>query len=117
MVGLELVLGLALLAGLLYWMRGFWPPIARAGRRGRDLWRTYRRLAARSSRPAGAPRRRVVDVTARRGPAPGGGSRCPACGDALSAAQVDALRSRSIRCPGSARVNRPCPYRDPAGLS
>ena len=114
---LELALGLAILAGLAYWMRGFGPPIARAYRRGRDLWRTYRRVRTALARPAGAPRPRVVDADARRPAPPAGGTRCPECGDRLNAAQLEALRARSLRCPGSARVGRPCPYRDPAGLN
>jgi hypothetical protein len=74
-VVLQIVIGVFVLAGLGYWLRGFARPAQRAYRQARDL--------------------AVV---------------CPACGDRLNDAQLRALRDRNVRCPGSSRVSRPCPY-------
>lgn len=110
MSALELVVGLLVLAGLLYWFRGYAGPLRRGYRRARDLVRLYRRARTglQTARRPPAPRRGPPTVDASARPAPQ--IVCPTCGDRLSAAQVDALRARTVRCPGSSRVGRPCPY-------
>jgi hypothetical protein len=108
-VVIQIVVGVLVLAGLGYWLRGFSRPAQRAYRQARELVGTVRR--ARSSFDASRPDRanrdpRVVDVK----PKQDLGIVCPACGDRLNDAQVRALRDRNVRCPGSSRVSRPCPY-------
>ncbi len=108
-VVLQIVIGVLVLAGLGYWLRGFARPAQRAYRQARDLVGTARRV--RSSFDASRPDRvnrdpRVVDVKAK----PDLAIICPACGDRLNDAQMRALRDRNVRCPGSSRVSRPCPY-------
>jgi hypothetical protein len=106
---LQIVVGVLVLAGLGYWLRGFTRPVRRAYRQARDLVGTVRRVRSGfdTARPERADRDpRVVDVTPRQDL----GIICPACGDRLNDAQVRALRARNVRCPGSSRVSRPCPY-------
>jgi hypothetical protein len=105
---LQIVVGALVLAGLGYWLRGFMRPVRRVYHQARDLVGTARRVRSSfETHPEGANRDpRVVDVTPRQDL----GIVCPACGDRLNDAQVRALRDRNVRCPGSSRVSRPCPY-------
>jgi hypothetical protein len=106
-----------------WWFRGYWPGLRRNYQRLRDTLRLLRRARAviRDARAGrvnpqdfmrdvGTARSRAgdaktVDVT----PA-GFKVVCPACGDSLSEAQTNALRVRGLRCPGSSRVQKECPY-------
>jgi hypothetical protein len=113
---LELVLILAVMVGLLFWMRGF-SRIRRTFRQARSIFDTAKRIrleVGRVSNPQGnhGPRSRdarTVDVTARSESA-SPVTICPVCGDRLNDAQKRALFTRSVRCPGSSRVDRECPY-------
>lgn len=103
---LQIVLGVLVLAGLAYWLRGFTRPVRRAYKQARELVETAR-SGFDATRPTRASRDpRVVDVTPRQTP----NIVCPACGDTLNDAQLRALRERNVRCPGSSRVSRACPY-------
>ncbi len=106
-IAFQIVLGVLVLAGLAYWLRGFTRPVRRAYRQARELVETARRSGFDPARPTRANRDpRVVDVAPRQSQS----TICPACGDALNDAQVRALRARNVRCPGSSRVSRACPY-------
>jgi hypothetical protein len=132
----NLLLILVALGVIAWWFRGYAPGIRRMWRRARDTWRLLARVRgavkdARGgrfdpqdfmrqsggpapSRGSGAARgtaTKTVDADAVQ-VQPVGGFKvvCPTCGDALSEAQVGALRTRSVRCPGANRVGRECPY-------
>jgi hypothetical protein len=106
-IAFQIVLGLLVLAGLAYWLRGFTRPVRRAYRQARELVATARRASFDPARPGRQPRDpRVVDVA----PYQSQNTVCAACGDTLNEAQVRALRARNVRCPGSSRVARTCPY-------
>jgi hypothetical protein len=120
----NLILFLAIFAVIAWWFRGYWPGLRRSYQRLRDTVRVISKAravvrdvrsgrvnpqdfmrdvgTARSQRGGDA---KTVDVT----PA-GFKVVCPACGDSLSEAQTNALRMRGVRCPGSSRVGRECPY-------
>lgn len=113
----ELVIGLALLVWLAYWLRGYFAPLRRFWRQTRSMYQMFsqartmlRNASANQNVPGGrtstASRGKVVDVTAKNELK----IVCPVCNDALTDAQVLALRSRSLRCPGSSRVSRDCPF-------
>ena len=107
---LELVLILAVLVGLVFWMRGF-SRIRRTIRQARTMFDTVKRIRLEVDRASGrgaarATDPRTVDVTARAEPA----TVCPVCGDRLNDAQKRALNTRSVRCPGSNRVGQDCPF-------
>ncbi len=123
----QFLIGVVVLVGLGFWLRGYWKPLRRAYQRARSLYQTARRVrtefetvgSGRSSRPERDPSRperdpRVVDVSPRPEKQPGKQPTtsliCPVCNDRLNEAQLRALRSRSVRCPGSSRVGRACPY-------
>jgi hypothetical protein len=126
----EIILTLAILAGLGFWLRGYYAPVRRTVRRWRELIGQFRRLRqvfTQGTRidprypQAPQPREKVVDVHASRGSerraAPTREQvtaaplhQCPACGDTLNEAQVRALQAKSVRCPGSSRVGQACPY-------
>jgi hypothetical protein len=134
----EIILTLAILFGLGFWMRGYYAPARRTFLRWRELIGQFRRLQqmftqGASSRntpqggfrndPRAQPREKVVDVYASRGqerraaptreqvaPAVAAQQQCPACGDSLNEAQIRALQAKSVRCPGSGRVGQTCPF-------
>ncbi len=120
----NLILFLMVLGVIAWWFRGYWPGLRRNYQRLRDTVRMISKARAvvrdvRSGRvnpqdfmrdvstsPArGRGDAKTVDVT----PA-GFKVVCPACGDSLSEAQTNALRVRGLRCPGSSRVGKECPY-------
>jgi hypothetical protein len=134
----EIILTLAILFGLGFWMRGYYAPARRTFLRWRELIGQFQRLRQmlmqggssrfdprvdpRNSRQA-QPREKVVDVHASRGQerrtAPTREQavaeqpkvrNCYTCGDVLNEAQVRALQSKSVRCPGSNRVGKSCPF-------
>jgi hypothetical protein len=131
---LEIILTLAILAGVGFWMRGYYAPARRTFLRWRELIGQFRRLRqmftqAGSSRVdprntwQSQPREKVVDVHASRGqerrtapareqaaPSAPQVQQCPACGDTLNEAQIRALQAKSVRCPGSNRVGQACPF-------
>ena len=104
-VVIQIVLGVLVLAGLAYWLRGFTRPVRRAYRQARELVATARRSGVDTGPNRANRDPRVVDVTPK-----SQSIVCPACGDTLNDAQVRALRARNVRCPGSSRVSRTCPY-------
>lgn len=109
---LEFVLAVAVLVGLLFWMRGF-QRIRRTIRQARNVFDTARRIRVGLEGRGAAPNprardARTVDVTARSDSGPV--TTCSVCGDAINDAQMRALRGRSVRCPGSNRVGRECPF-------
>jgi hypothetical protein len=130
----EIILTLAILIGLGFWMRGYYAPARRTFLRWRELIGQFRRLRqmftqAGSSRVdprnmrQAPPREKVVDVHAARGTerraTPSREAAvaeqpkvrtCYTCGDVLNEAQVRALQSKSVRCPGSGRVGKSCPF-------
>ena len=130
---LEIIMTLAILAGVGFWMRGYYAPARRTFLRWGELIGQFRRLRqmftqAGSSRvdprnTRAQPREKVVDVYASRGqerrvaptreqaapPAPEV-QQCSICADTLNEAQVRALQAKSVRCPGSNRVGQACPY-------
>jgi hypothetical protein len=130
----QFLIGVVVLIGLGFWLRGYWKPLRRAYQHARSLYQAARRVrtefetvgSGRSSRPERDPSRperdpsrperdpRVVDVSPRPekqvGKQPTTSLICPVCNDSLNEAQLRALRSRSVRCPGSSRVGRACPY-------
>jgi hypothetical protein len=130
----NLVLFVAVLAVIAWWFRGYGPQLRRSFIRLRDTVRFFRRASAtfrdlrqsgsrggstgggagggfnpedfmRGARPGSRAQEKVVDV-----PATQFKVVCPTCGDSLTEAQTNALRSRSLRCPGSSRVGRECPF-------
>ena len=118
----ELVIGLALLVWLAYWLRGYFPPVRRAFLQARQAFLMFQKVRnvikngipnqnfpgqnSSNSRSNTASRGKTVDVTAKNELK----IVCPVCNDALTDAQVLALRSRSLRCPGSSRMSRDCPF-------
>lgn len=121
----NILIFLAVLGVLAWWFRGYTPGIRRAWRRARDTWRFLSRVrgAVRDARAGrfdpqnfapqpprdrskGTVEAQAVDVQ----PVAALRLVCPTCGDALSEAQVGALRTRNVRCPGAARIGRECPY-------
>ena len=129
----EIILTLAILIGVGFWMRGYYAPARSTFLRWRELIGQFRRLRqmftqAGSSRmdprsTRAQPREKVVDVHASRGQerrsAPTREQavaeqpkvrNCYTCGDVLNEAQVRALQSKSVRCPGSNRVGKSCPF-------
>jgi hypothetical protein len=118
----ELAIGLALLVWLAYWLRGYFPPVRRAFLQARQAFLMLQKM--RNVIKNGIPNQNFpgADFSTTRGAATTRGKTvdvnaktelkivCPVCNDALSDAQVLALRSRSLRCPGSARVSRDCPF-------
>ena len=134
----EIILTLAIVIGLGFWMRGYYAPARRTFLRWRELIGQFRRLrqmfmqgTASRNNPQGGfrndprvqPREKVVDVHASRGQerrsAPTREQtvaeqpkvrNCYTCGDVLNEAQVRALQSKSVRCPGSNRVGKSCPF-------
>ena len=118
----ELVIGLALLVWLAYWLRGYFPPVRRAFLQARQAFLMFQKVRNvikngipnqnfpgsdfSKQRSNTASRGKTVDVTAKNELK----IVCPVCNDALTDAQVLALRSRSLRCPGSSRVSRDCPF-------
>lgn len=131
---LEIILTLAILAGVGFWMRGYYAPMRRTFLRWRELIGQFRRLRQMFTQgsisrvdPRNAqtprPREKVVDVYASRGterraaptrepvvPEQPKARNCYTCGDVLNEAQVRALQSKSVRCPGSNRVGKSCPF-------
>jgi hypothetical protein len=114
---LNLVIGLALLVWLAYWMRAYFAPLRRFWRQARGMYQMFTQARTMlknmgtnqnipGARGSTASRGKVVDVTAKNELK----IVCPVCNDALSDAQILALRSRSLRCPGSSRVSRDCPF-------
>jgi hypothetical protein len=131
---LEIILTLAILAGVGFWMRGYYAPARRTFLRWRELIGQLRRLRQmftqagasrfdpRNTRQA-QPREKVVDVHASRGqerrtaptreqavPTSPEVRNCYTCGDVLNELQVRALQAKSVRCPGSNRVGKSCPF-------
>jgi hypothetical protein len=130
---LEIILTLAILAGVGFWMRGYYAPARRTFLRWRELIGQFRRLRQMFMQPGtmrpdpsrrqAQPREKVVDVhasrgTERRGVAPREQAvpeepkarNCYTCGDLLNDAQIRALQAKSVRCPGSNRVGKSCPF-------
>jgi hypothetical protein len=122
----NLVLFVAVFAVIAWWFRGYGPQLRRSFIRLRDTVRFFRRASTtfrdirqgnargggfnpedfmRGSRSGSRAQEKVVDVTATQFKVV-----CPTCGDSLTEAQTNALRSRSLRCPGSGRVGRECPF-------
>jgi hypothetical protein len=122
----NLVLFVAVLAVIAWWFRGYGPQLRRSFIRLRDTVRFFRRVSTsfrdvRQGNPqrsggfnpedfmrGGRSRQvkeKIVDVTATQFKVV-----CPTCGDSLTEAQTNALRSRSLRCPGSGRVGHECPF-------
>ena len=120
----NLILFLVVLGVIAWWFRGYWPQLRRNYQRLRDTVRLISKARTvmrdaragrgqmnaqdfmrnvNTSRPRGDAK--TVDVT----PA-GFKVVCPVCGDSLSEAQTNALRVRGLRCPGSSRVQKECPY-------
>jgi hypothetical protein len=108
---------LALLVWLAYWLRAYFAPLRRFWRQARGMYQMFTQARTMlknmgsnqnipNSRGSTASRGKVVDVTAKNELK----IVCPVCNDALTDAQVLALRSRSLRCPGSSRVARDCPF-------
>ena len=124
---------LAILAGLGFWLRGYFAAARRSFLRWRELIGQFRRLrqmfmqsptmrADPNARQA-QPREKVVDVHASRGserrgavpreqaaPEEPKARNCYTCGDLLNEAQIRALQAKSVRCPGSNRVGKTCPF-------
>jgi hypothetical protein len=129
----EIILTLAILAGVGFWMRGYYAPARRTFLRWRELIGQFRRLRQMftqagtvrgdpNARPV-QPREKVVDVHASRGterrgtpsreqavPEEPKARNCYTCGDVLNEAQIRALQAKSVRCPGSNRVGKTCPF-------
>ncbi len=113
---------LMVLGAVAYWFRGYWPGIRLSYTRARGFWQLFQGLKGRSSgRGTGQTGRfpggsRVIDVEPTSvGPSSKTASKkeqCRTCGDALSSAQLSALRQNDIRCTGSGRVGKACPYRN-----
>ena len=126
---------LAILVAVAYWFRGYWPGIRTHYARARGFWQLFQGLRGRSGgqRRGGQSREgqsgrfpgqsRVIDVEPTSvgpsskasqiaGQATGQKEKCRVCGDALSSAQLSALRQNDIRCTGSSRVAKACPYRN-----
>ena len=120
----NLILFFVVLGVIAWWFRGYWPGLRRNYQRLRDTVRLIAKARtvmrevrtgrgpvnvqdfmrdARTPRPRSDAK--TVDVT----PA-GFKVVCPACGDSLSEAQTNALRVRGLRCPGSSRTQKECPY-------
>jgi hypothetical protein len=131
----EIILTLAILFGLGFWMRGYYAPARRTFLRWRELIGQFQRLRQMFTQgsvsrvdprntQAPRPREKVVDVYASRGqerwaapareqaagPVAPQVQQCPACGDTLNEAQIRALQAKSVRCPGSNRVGQACPF-------
>jgi hypothetical protein len=129
----EIILTLAILTGLGFWMRGYYAPARRTFLRWRELIGQFQRLRQMfmqgsvsrhdpRNTQAPRPREKVVDVHAARGaerrtaptreavPEQPKVRNCYTCGDVLNEAQVRALQSKSVRCPGSNRVGKSCPF-------
>jgi hypothetical protein len=118
---LNIVLFLLVLGVFVYWFRGYAPQIRRGWARLQNTIRLFRRAreAVRDVRGGRFNPRdfttggsgtfsrsgKVVDVKATQFKVV-----CPTCGDSLTEAQTTALRQRSVRCPGSSRVQQECPY-------
>jgi hypothetical protein len=112
----NIVIGLALLVWLAYWLRGYFAPLQRMWRQVRGMYQMFtqartmlKNMGSNQNIPGSrntASRGKVVDVTAKNELK----VVCPVCNDALNDAQVLALRSRSLRCPGSSRMSRDCPF-------
>ena len=113
---------LVLLGAVGYWFRGYWPGIRTNYARARGFWQLFQGLRGRSGpgRSGGQGGRfpggsRVIDVEPTSvGPSSKAARKeqCRVCGDALSSAQLSALRQNDIRCTGSSRVGKACPYRN-----
>lgn len=118
----NLILFLAVIAVIAWWFRGYWPGLRRNYQRLRNTVRMISKARAvvrdirtgrvnpqdfmRNVSSAGSQRdAKTVDVTPT-----GFKVVCPICGDSLSEAQTNALRVRGVRCPGSVRVQKECPY-------
>ena len=120
----NLILFLTVLGVIAWWFRGYGPQIRRNYQRLRDTVRMISKARAvvrdvRSGRVNPQDFMRDVSTVRSRG---GGDAKtvdvtpagfkvvCPTCGDSLSEAQTNALRVRGVRCPGSSRVQKECPY-------
>ena len=133
----NLILFLVVLGVIAWWFRGYWPQMRRNYQRLRDTVRFIAKARAvvrdvRSGRvnPEDFVRGMNQHSAAQRSSTQRGGVQrpdpraaktvdvsptafkvvCPACGDSLSEAQTNALRVRGLRCPGSSRVQKDCPY-------
>jgi|GEM_PF-1872989 len=121
---------LVVLGAVAYWFRGYWPGIRTNYARARGFWQLFQGLRGRSGGPNRGNQRgeqggrfpgqsRVIDVeptsvgpSSKAGQTAGQKEKCRVCGDALSSAQLSALRQNDIRCTGSSRVGKACPYRN-----
>ena len=109
---------LAVLAAIAYWFRGYVPGMRSSFARLRGFWQLIQGmrqgLRGRGPNPSGRTSgpSRVIDVE----PIIKSGSskkeQCRVCGDSLSSAQLSALGQNDIRCTGSSRVGKACPYRN-----
>ncbi len=118
---------LAILGVVAYWFRGYWPGIRTNYARARGFWQLFQGLRGRSGgQSRGGQSRgdqsgrfpgqsRVIDVEPTSVSPSSKAARkeqCRVCGDALSSAQLSALGQNDIRCTGSSRVGKACPYRN-----
>ena len=116
---------LAILGVVAYWFRGYWPGIRTNYARVRGFWQLFQGLRGRSGGQGGKQggrfpgQSRVIDVeptsvspSSKASQAAGQKEKCRVCGDALSSAQLSALGQNDIRCTGSSRVGKACPYRN-----
>jgi hypothetical protein len=89
-------------------LRAYFRPVVRTFQTSRNIARMFRQAQQNTKdnvvRNFDA-RGKVVDVTAK----PTLKIGCPICQEMLSEAQMNALRSRSIRCPASQQGSS-CPY-------
>ncbi len=121
----NLILFLAVLAVIAWWFRGYWSGLRRNYQRLRDTVRMISKArtvmrdarAGRGAMNAQDFMRDLNSARSQRGDAktvdvtPAGFKVvCPTCGDSLSEAQTNALRVRGLRCPGSGRTQKECPY-------
>jgi hypothetical protein len=105
---INLILFLVIAGALVYWLRSYFRPWVNTFRAFRGLSRTIRQ-AQRNVKDNVVrnfdSRGKVVDVSAK----PTLKIGCPVCQEMLSEAQMNALRSKSIRCPASQQGSS-CPY-------
>lgn len=124
----NLILFFTVLGVIAWWFRGYGPQLRRNYQRLRDTVRMIAKARAviRDARAGRGPMNAqdfMRDVSTAQSPRGGRGDAktvdvtptgfkvvCPACGDSLSEAQTNALRARGLRCPGSSRVQKECPY-------
>lgn len=119
----NLVLFLLVAAAFAWWLRPYWGRWKRTFQTMRNTFRFVRQVrdATKTGRfnPRGATdfsapnpdfskasNQKTVDVTAKMTIKVG----CPVCREMLSEAQIEALRTNSLRCPAMLQRGADCPY-------